>query len=75
MPNKLVGVLGLMVFLALAWGLSSHRRLFPWRTVLWGLALQFGFAFFILKTPWGARLFNLFGRMFNQLGAFATEGA
>src|SRR5579872_5570070 len=75
MADKLVSVLGLMVFISLAWVLSGHRKLFPWRTVLCGLALQFGFALFILKTPWGRHIFEFLQRAFNRLGDFATEGA
>ncbi|MCC6820088.1 MAG: hypothetical protein IT579_05085, partial [Verrucomicrobia subdivision 3 bacterium] len=39
MQLKLISLLGLVVFVGVAWTISSHRRLFPWRTVLWGLAL------------------------------------
>lgn len=36
---RLIALLGLVVFIALAWSLSVNRRRFPWRTVLAGLAL------------------------------------
>ena len=51
MQVRLISLLGLFVFIALAWAISYNRKLFPWRTVLWGLALQFIFAILILKTP------------------------
>src|SRR6266853_427325 len=57
MPPRLVSLLGLVVFIALAWVLSVNRAKFPWRAVIWGLGLQFFFAWFILDTPIGARLF------------------
>ena len=57
-----------------AWVLSNNRRLFPWRTVLWGLTLQFIFAVLILKTPWGAAVFDLTGRAVNKLIMFSNEG-
>ena len=44
MQLKLVSLLGLMVFIGMAWGISANRKCFPWRAVLWGLALQFVFA-------------------------------
>ena len=50
MQLKLISLLGLVAFIALAWAISSNRKLFPWRTVLWGLGLQFAFAVLILKT-------------------------
>jgi len=53
MPPQFISLLGLVVFVALAWICSMNRKIFPWRTVLWGLGLQFFFALFILKTPVG----------------------
>jgi concentrative nucleoside transporter, CNT family len=74
MELKLISLLGLVVFISIAWAMSSHRRLFPWRTVLWGVALQFIFALLILKTPWGANVFDLTGRAVNRLIMFSNEG-
>ena len=74
MQLKLISLLGLVVFIALAWAISSRRNLFPWRTVLWGVALQFIFAVLILKTPWGAAVFDFAGRAINKLIQFSNEG-
>ncbi len=74
MHLKLMSLLGMVLLLALAWAWSSHRRLFPWRTVLWGLALQFGFALLILKTPWGQAVFDFTAKAVNTLIGFANEG-
>jgi len=74
MELKLISLLGLVVFVFVAWLISSHRRLFPWRTVLWGVALQFIFALLILKTPWGAKVFDFTGRAVNRLIMFSNEG-
>jgi CNT family concentrative nucleoside transporter len=71
---KLVSLLGLVVFVAVAWAISSHRRLFPWRTVLWGLGLQFVFALLILKTDAGRKVFDLAGRAVAKLIQFSNEG-
>ena len=75
MQLKLVSLLGLVVFIAVAWVCSSHRKLFPWRTVLWGIALQFVFAVLILKTRTGEAVFDLAGRAVNRLIGFANEGS
>ena len=75
MPLRLVSLLGLVVLIALAWALSNNRRFFPWRTVLWGLGLQFFFALFILKTPVGQRLFAGAQYAVNQINVYANEGA
>jgi len=55
---RLVGVLGMVVILAIAWALSTDRRRIAWRTVIAGTALQLVFALLILKTPWGRAFFE-----------------
>lgn len=74
MTPNIVSVLGLFTLLAIAWGLSEDRRRFPWRVVLWGLALQFGFAFLILRTQPGRTLFNRFQDAVSRFIGFASEG-
>lgn len=74
MELRLISLLGLVVFIALAWGLSERRRLFPWRTVLWGVGLQFVFALLILKTSGGAAVFDFAGRGINKLIQFSNDG-
>jgi CNT family concentrative nucleoside transporter len=75
MPPQATSVLGLIALIALAWSISAHRRNFPWRTVIAGVALQFFFALFILKTPIGAKLFGGAQTLVSQLNLFALEGA
>ncbi len=53
MELHLVSLLGLVVMVATAWAISENRKLFPWRTVLWGIGLQFTFALLILDTSAG----------------------
>jgi CNT family concentrative nucleoside transporter len=72
---RLTSLLGIIVFVLLSWLLSNNRRLFPWRTVLWGLALQFFFALFILKTSVGLWLFSGADRMIHVLNDSAFEAA
>ena len=74
MELKFISLLGLIVMVATAWAISEKRRLFPWRTVLWGVGLQFAFALLILKTPWGAATFDFAGRAVNRLIMFSNEG-
>lgn len=66
--------IGLFVFIFLAWSLSENRRLFPWRTVFAGLALQFLFGWLILRTQTGAWFFGLLDEVFRRLLGFANEG-
>ncbi len=72
---RLISLLGLVVFLFIAWALSNNRRLFPWRTVLWGVGLQFFVGAFMLKTDIGQRIFKGLQDTITQLGVFADQGA
>ena len=74
MDLKLISLLGWLTMIAVAWAISYNRKLFPWRTVVWGVGLQFTLALLILKTPWGERFFGLAGKAVNKLTQFATEG-
>jgi len=67
-------LLGWAAMLLLAWGVSYNRKNFPWRTVLWGLGLQFTLAVLILKTPWGGKLFEVAGKAVVKLIQFSNEG-
>lgn len=75
MPLKLISALGIVVILSCTWALSCNRKLFPWRTVIWGMILQFAFALFILKTRIGLRLFDGAKVMMDQLNLYANQGA
>ena len=75
MPPQLVSLFGLFVLTGLAWACSLNRKAFPWRTVLWGFGLQFLFALIILKTAFGAGLFEFAQRAVTKLNEFAFEGA
>src|SRR3954453_13804250 len=50
---------GICVFIAAAWLIGRwrtrgqlQRPAFPWRTVIWGVALQFAFAILVLRLPY-----------------------
>ena len=45
------GLVGLAVLTALAWALSENRRRTEWKTVGWGLGLQFAIAWLLVKVP------------------------
>jgi len=65
--ERFISLLGLIVFIGLAWLMSSHKRRFPWRIVLGGLALQFAVALLILKTHAGQSLFAGLGKFFQAI--------
>jgi len=47
--QRLTGLLGIALFLALGWAFSRERKAIHWRTVAWGLALQWASAVIVLK--------------------------
>jgi len=47
--DRLMGLVGIAAFVALAYGLSRNRAAIHWRTVAWGLGLQWIFALVVLK--------------------------
>jgi CNT family concentrative nucleoside transporter len=71
---KFISLLGWFTMIAVAWAISYNRRLFPWRTVVWGVGLQFTLALLILKTPWGAEFFVFAGKVVQKLIQFSNEG-
>lgn len=72
--SRLVSLLGLVVLMFLAWLMSTNKRVIPWRVVLWGTALQVGFAIFVLRTPWGLSFFQSVNAGANQLLSYAYQG-
>jgi CNT family concentrative nucleoside transporter len=72
--ERFTGLLGLVAILAVAWLVSTNRRAIQRRVVFWGLALQFGFAFLVLKTDFG-KLFQAASYVVNALLEYAEEGS
>lgn len=74
--ERLQSLLGIPVLIFIAWlVLSTDRRRFPWRVVLWGVGLQFAFAFLILWTPWGRGVFAWLGAFTTKFLSFSNAGA
>ena len=68
-------VAGLAVILTLAYLLSNARRAIDYRTVGWGLGLQFVFALIVLKTEIGRAVFQTAGRLITKLLDFTYVGS
>jgi CNT family concentrative nucleoside transporter len=71
---RFTGLLGLLAVLAAAFLFSKHRRQIKLRVILWGLSLQFAFAFLVLKTDFG-KLFQAASVAVNALLVYAEEGS
>ncbi len=73
--ERLISLFGMAVLLFIAWLMSVDRKVVPWRIILWGMALQFVFALFILRTPVGAAVFAGANRVIVALLGFTVDGA
>jgi len=73
--TRIQAVAGLALILALAYCLSSARRAIDYRTVAWGLGLQFLFAVIVLKTEAGRAVFQSLGGVITKILDFAFVGS
>lgn len=72
--DRFTGIIGYVFILGIAYALSNNRKAINWRLVGSGLALQFGLALFILKTPPGKIIFGAVGNFITQILAYADKG-
>ena len=69
------GILGILTLLAIAYAMSNNRNRISFRTIYWGLGLQFIFAVFILKTPLGKPIFSFLDKIITKLISFSDAGS
>jgi CNT family concentrative nucleoside transporter len=55
---RLVSAVGLFAMMGIAWLASSNRRQVAWKTVAWGLGIQFSLAVVLLTTRGGKTFFS-----------------
>ena len=68
-----MGLIGLVLLLGLAYGLSRDRGAIPLSTVFWGLGLQLTLAILVLKTPF-RKVFQAIGATVNRMMLLAEAG-
>lgn len=68
------GLLGVVTVLGIAFLLSSNRKAINPRTILGGLAIQFAFAFAVLKWELGKKALEKMTFAVNDIVGFANEG-
>ncbi|MFZ1031538.1 MAG: Na+ dependent nucleoside transporter N-terminal domain-containing protein, partial [Candidatus Acidiferrales bacterium] len=73
--HRLVGVLGMMTMMALAYLFSTNRRAIRGKTVAWGLGLQIVFAFLVMRWEFGRLIFQKAGAGVNWVLDFAFKGS
>ena len=72
---RFTGLLGLIVFLALAYAFSTDRRAIRWRTVAWGLSLQIIFAFLVIKWTYGQTILHAASNAVTAMLSHAVDGS
>ena len=72
---RFTGLLGLLVFLGIAYGFSTDRRAIRWRTVAWGLGLQIVFAFLVIKWTFGQKILSGASVAVTSMLGHAADGS
>ncbi len=72
--GRFTGVLGILAVLLAAWLGSTDRRHIRWRTVAWGLSLQFLFAFLVLRFTFGQQAMAWAGDVVNNMLSATAAG-
>jgi len=72
--ERFTGLLGIAVVLAVCYIFSNNRKAIQPRVIFWGLGLQAGFAFLVLKTP-VAELFRTASIAINGMLGYSLEGS
>ncbi len=72
--GRFTGILGILAVLLAAWLFSTDRRHIRWRTIAWGLGLQFGFAFLVLRFGLGQQVMSWAGDVVTKMLACTFAG-
>ena len=72
--GRFTGILGILAVLVAAWLGSTDRKAIRWRTVYWGLGLQFAFAFLVLRFSYGQAFMASAGQVVQNMLAATTAG-
>ncbi|MGV3243232.1 NupC/NupG family nucleoside CNT transporter [Staphylococcus sp. 11261D007BR] len=70
----LIGIIGIIIFIALAWLVSSDKKNVRWQYIGLMLLIQVILAFFLLKTTIGIKIVSGVATGFNYLLSKAGEG-
>ena len=73
--HRLIGILGMLTMMAFAYLFSTNRSAIRAKTVAWGLGLQIGFAFLVMRWETGRYLFQRAGDAVKWLLGFAFYGS
>ena len=72
--GRLIGILGILVILGIAFIMSNNRKAINYKTIGVGFILQILFAVFIFKVPLGQKIFLTLGNFITKILDFASDG-
>src|ERR1700743_2292635 len=73
--SRYAGLLGIIVFLSIAYLFSTDRKAIRLKTVLWGLSLQFMFAWIVVRYTWGQKALGAAGAKITSMLAYSFYGS
>ncbi len=72
---NIAALIGVVLFIAISYALSSNRKAINWRTILWAFGLQVVFGVLILKTSAGVAVFDYLNDAILKVLDFQKAGA
>lgn len=73
--ERFSGLLGIIVLLSLAFLFSTNRRAIKPKIVLWGVGLQFIFAWIVIRYSFGQKVLAVAGDKVTQMLNYSFEGS
>uniref|UniRef100_A0A8D2ZFJ6 Sodium/nucleoside cotransporter n=1 Tax=Scophthalmus maximus TaxID=52904 RepID=A0A8D2ZFJ6_SCOMX len=74
-PEQLISFGGVCIFILLVFIFSAHRTAVSWRTVFWGLGMQFCIGLFIIRTEPGLIAFQWLGEQVKIFLGYTKAGS
>lgn len=74
-PEQLISFAGICMFILILFACSKHHSAVCWRTVFWGLGLQFIFGILVIRTEPGFNAFQWLGDQIQTFLAYTVEGS
>ena len=69
------GLIGVTSIIAIAYMLSSNRKMIDWKTIMIGLGSQFIIAIGVIKVDFVRKFFEIIGQGFLAIVTFSSEGS
>ncbi|KAG1944853.1 sodium/nucleoside cotransporter 1 isoform X1 [Pimephales promelas] len=74
-PEQLISFAGVCLFIIAIFLFSAHKTAVSWRTVFWGLGLQFAIGLFIIRTDPGFIAFDWLGKQVQIFLDYTKAGS